>query len=257
MVILIKLATLLLAILIVIAISSIFASHVPNESNAMELVGSSNFTDPKVHTKRQSAYKKVYSPLRDQRDTKLYLDENDRDTYLDRTSQQTDLNSEMQNYTSGSNTAPIYRSHHHHSHHGNYYTIPGTGYGYSTPGGSSAGVGHSMISGFGNPFAGFGGVGGGMGNHGYGGGSVVGHSFSVLDPLFLMITLSFILFLVNSILGIVDRIKLPVVRARSADGIPIQSDLGIEIIDSLIYEIRASLDKYGYEHRQNQRIKEN
>lgn len=256
MVILFKLATLLLAVLIVIAFSSIFASHVddmsaiPVESRTkMELVGSSNFSDVKVHTKRQSAFPKKLHPLRD---SKLYLDEPDRDTYLDeyRTSQSKPAVQDgayEQNYSS---SAPIYRSHH----HGGYYTIPGTGYGY---GGAtnSAGHGHSMVSGFGNPFGGFGGIGGSPA-YGGNGGTVVGHSFSVLDPLFLMITLSFILFLVNSILGIVDRIKLPVVRARSGDT-PIQSDLGIEIIDSLIYEIRASLDKYDYEHKQDFRVKEN
>lgn len=41
-----------------------------------------------------------------------------------------------------------------------------------------------------------------------------GNRGSLMEPLFLMATLSFITFLVNSILGLLEKIRMPVVRAR-------------------------------------------
>lgn len=258
MVILFKLATLLLAVLIVLAFSSIFANQVVGHGSGdviqartkMELVGSSNFTDAKTHAKRQSGYKTNKKSTLPPRDSKLYLEDGaDRDIYSeDEYRQYKPVHDDEQNYSS---TVPIYRSNQHYAH---YYGFPGTGYGFGGMGGNNhggGGGGSSMSSGFG-PLLGFG---SGVGNSVFGGGHAVGHTISVLDPLFLMITLSFILFLVNSILGIVDRIKLPVIRARS-DDIPLQSDLGLEIIDSLIFEIRDALDKYSrYEHKRDQQLK--
>lgn len=211
--------------------------------HSLQLIGSSNFTDPKVQNKRQSGFGRV-TKKKPVRDSKIYLDEYDRDHYLnsDGTGGVSVGGEKDQDGTGGSSSSQIFRSNYHSTGYSDrggtygpgYYSggFPATGFGPgASPVGGSAGFGH----GHGNSF-GWGGLVGGAGH-------AVGHSFHVFDPIFLMITLSFILFLVNSILGIVDRFKLPIVLARSAD-VPIQSDLGLEIVDGLINEIRSSLDRY-------------
>lgn len=218
---------------------------------SLELIGSSNYTNPRAHNKRQSHLARVLKkkPLRD---SKLYMDEYDRDHYLDshdRTSV-TSIKSDQDSNRGSSSTPEIYRSNYQSTYNGAGYgpsfyspggSFPGTGFGPGAAGSASPGA-----VGFGHGPGNFG-LGGGLAG---GAGHAVGHSFHVFDPIFIMVTLSFLLFLVNSILGIVDRLKVPVVFARSGD-VPLQSDLGLEIVDGLIYEIRNSLDRYVASEQRN------
>lgn len=251
MVILLRLASLLFAVLLIIIISSLLAaSHTihgnKNEMEPrtkMELITSSNYTQTKNHQKRQSYYnqanKGTSSNKKPYRDSKNdYFDENERDNYLannDRQPVQKPVYDVENEQNLSSSTFPIYRS----SYHGG-----GAGVG------GGPGHGPPFFGGFPEMGFGFGGPGGASGVPGFGpgslnpvagvGGHAIGHSFSILDPLFLMITLSFILFLVHSILGLVDRVRLPVVRARMEDG-PIDN----EMLDQMIYELREAFNKHG------------
>lgn len=257
MVILLKLMSILFAVLLIVVISSLLAdSHTihGNKNHAvaeprtkMELITSSNYTKVKNHQKRQSYYNQVtnkgtVSNKKPYRDSKHdYIDENDRDNYLVNERQQQMhqkpvYDDNEQNFSSS--TFPIYRSSYHGGGGGGMGAhpffgaggFPEMGFGFGGPGGVSGapGFGPGPL----NPVAGV-------------GGHALGHSFSILDPLFLMITLSFILFLVHSILGLVDRVRLPVIRARMDDGPTIDS----EMLDQMLFELREAFNKHKNEEK--------
>lgn len=256
MVLLLKLASLLFAALLIVVISSLLAaSHTihgtlspPLEPRTkLELLTSSNYTQSKNHQKRQSYYNQANKspsttikkqPYRDSKHN--YIDENDRDTYLANNDNNNDVRQQHQPIDTEQNlsasSVPIYRS----RYHGDggpighmppvFMGFPGTGFGFGGPGGGGGGA--TGVHGFGghgpiNP----------VGGHA---GHALGHSISILDPLFLMVTLSFILFLIHSVLGLIDRVRLPVVRARMEDGTG-----DSEMLDQMVYEFRQAIKKQG------------
>lgn len=248
MVILLRLVSLLFAVTLIIVVSSLLAvSHaIPKNQleprTNLELITSSNYTQTKNHQKRQSYFNQgkpasnnIKRPFRDSKHN--YVDETERDNYVnndDSRHKQPVYETIDQEQNFSASAVPVYRSRYHHSDGGMSHTphaappifmgFPDMGFSYGNPG-SVGGVGHGFG---GNP------VGGGAGGH------ALGHGVGILDPLFLMITLSFILFLVHSILGLVDRVRLPVVRARMDD-----STADNEMLDQMLYELKEAFNKHG------------
>lgn len=253
MVLFLRLVSLLLAVLCLAAIFSILAAtkipiqHGIGEKNPekMELITSSNYTQTKNLQKRQSYYgeKPTKHPYRDSKHD--YIDEHDRDGYMHGNDRPFKPVYDTESEQNLSSSYPIYRSSFPNGHGGGggggnpyYGGFPGTGFGFGGPGAAGGAVGTPYFGpGPLNPI-------GGVGGH------AVGHSFSILDPLFLMITLSFILFLVHSILGLVDRVRLPILKARSEDGA-----IDIEFLDNILMDFKQAIDKYGTLNDLNQNQK--
>lgn len=265
MVLILRLASLLFAVLLIVVISSLLASshtihgstkdQIEPTRSKLELITSSNFTQTKNHQKRQSYYNQGNKGMslsghkKPFRDTKShYNDENERDTFSSNNENDMRQQSlkqpvyESVDNEQNASSYPIYRSRYHGGDGGPFgHNIPGfmgfpdMGYGFGGPGGvtNAHGFGHGPI----NPMAG-------------GGGHAVGHSISILDPLFLIVTLSFVLFLIHAVLGLVDRARLPVVRARMDGGAADN-----EMLDQMVYELREAIKTHGEKTLSNNGVK--